>query len=553
MIKTINLKFGRTPNTQPVSIEVTPVTVFVGPNNSGKSKILSEINRYCHSGQKNTGDVIIDALEFEDVDYEKTLAEIKLKPKIGESLQPGHILVGKGSERLNLPMKQLDEALMSPNLRPELFCQWCLKFSTIILDGYNRISLVNEQIMGDLQETPHTSFQFLFKDDKKRLEVRRIINEAFGSYFVIDPTNGGMLRVKLSNRPPKTNEEERGLHKDAINFHANAAPIAVASDGVKAFTGMITEIIAGDPNILLIDEPEAFLHPSLAHKLGKEIATATAGTNKRIFVSTHSSNFVMGCIQSGVPVNIVRLTYKNKVATARILPNDDVLKLMRDPLLRSAGVLEGLFYENVVVTEGDTDRAFYQEVNERLLQFKPAWGISNCLFLNAQNKQTIRRIIKPLRELGIPTAGITDVDVLKEGGSVWANFIKSGFVPDASHTSLAEQRRTIKSKFDASGKDMKKEGGIGLLSQGDKEAASNLFDSLDQYGLFTVRGGEVESWLKTLKVGGHGAEWLIPVFEKMGANPNSRNYLKPKTTDVWEFVKSIKKWLDDPKRKGIPL
>jgi predicted ATP-dependent endonuclease of OLD family len=42
------------------------------------------------------------------------------------------------------------------------------------------------------------------------------------------------------------------------------------SDGVRAFTGIITEVIAGDPNILLIDEPEAFLHPSLAYKLGKE-------------------------------------------------------------------------------------------------------------------------------------------------------------------------------------------------------------------------------------------------------------------------------------------
>ena len=138
--------------------------------------------------------------------------------------------------------------------------------------------------------------------------------------------------------------EECGIHQEAIEFHSQAQDINATSDGVKAFTGIITEIIAGDPKILLIDEPEAFLHPSLSHKLGKEIAKATAETNKRVFVSTHSSHFVMGCIQSGVPVNIVRLTYKKGVATARILPNNDVLKLMRDPLLRSAGVLEGLFY-----------------------------------------------------------------------------------------------------------------------------------------------------------------------------------------------------------------
>ena len=61
---------------------------------------------------------------------------------------------------------------------------------------------------------------------------------------------------------------------------------------------------------------------------------------------------------------------------------------MRNPLLRSTGVLNGLFYEFVVVTEADADRAFYQEMNERLLRFKPEWGIPNCLFLNAHGKHT---------------------------------------------------------------------------------------------------------------------------------------------------------------------
>src|SRR5437660_6602704 len=97
------------------------------------------------------------------------------------------------------------------------------------------------------------------------------------------------------------------------------------------------------------------------------------------------------------------------------LRNEDILELMLNPLLRSTGVLSGLFYEFVVVTEADADRAFYQEVNERLLRFKPEWGIPNCLFINAQNKQTLRTIIRPLRKLGIPAVGVADVDVLKDG------------------------------------------------------------------------------------------------------------------------------------------
>ena len=50
----------------------------------------------------------------------------------------------------------------------------------------------------------------------------------------------------------------------------------------------------------------------------------------------------MGCVQSGVPINIVRLTYTQGDATARLLPNDKLLQLMRNPLLRSTGVVDGL-------------------------------------------------------------------------------------------------------------------------------------------------------------------------------------------------------------------
>jgi len=268
------------------------------------------------------------------------------------------------------------------------FCSQFLRFNTLILNGNNRINLINIQSAGNLQDPPHTSFQMLFRNNEKRNEVRRIIYEAFGKYLVIDPTHLGQLSLRLSTKNPENELEERGIHEAAINFHKNAMPIDYASDGVKAFTGMVTEMVAGDPSVLLMDEPEAFLHPSLAFKLGKEVAGIMSHLEKRLFVATHSPNFIMGCIQSGAPVNIVRLTYRDEVATSRILPNDDILKLMRNPLLRSVGVLSALFYEFVIVTESDADRAFYQEVNDRLLKFTDK-GIPNCLFLNAQNKQTV--------------------------------------------------------------------------------------------------------------------------------------------------------------------
>ncbi|MEX2492395.1 MAG: ATP-binding protein [Nitrospirales bacterium] len=555
MIESFRLKFGKGPGISVEDISATPVTVFVGPNNSGKSRVLAELHYFCSSGQQLPGSVILESIKFdeyaEDV-VEKKIKNVTLKTVKEKEELDDILTVGKRNIKSDVRRRNLLNALRDPNSNSINFCEHYLRYNVLKLDGQGRINLINNQGFGDLQQPPENFFQVLFRDDDLRMEVRRIIFEAFNSYLVIDPGMGGSLRLRLSQRPPKSHEEERGWNDESIKFHSEALPIEQTSDGIKAFTGMITAIFAGDPAVLIIDEPEAFLHPPLSYKLGNEVAKASLKSEKRLFVSTHSSNFVMGCIQSGVPVNIIRLTYREGVATARLLPNEDILRLMRNPLLRSTGVLSGLFYESVIVGEADADRAFYQEINERLLRYKPEWGISNCLFINAQNKQTVKTIIQPLRDLGIPAAGIVDIDVLKEGGSNWTSFLEAAGVPPIDCLSLSTGRAQVMNCFKEIGKDMKREGGIQLLAPSAREAAENLLGKLVEYGLFVIPNGELETWLKSLNVSGKGPNWLIAIFEKIGENPEDGSYLKPSEGDVWEFLRKIKSWMNDPNRKGIP-
>ncbi len=554
MISKLKIKFGSSQTKPPLETTTTPITVFVGPNNSGKSKILMEIQSFCTNGATSATDVILKELDFAPIsDPEAELNKYTLTPNQGEFIQPQNVLFGKGNWRNQIDRNSLKSFLSDTTVHKQSFCQYFVTFNTIRIDGGSRINLVNDQPGGDLQSNPQNSFSVLFKDNAKRKEVRRIIYEAFKKYFVIDPTNLGQLRIRLSDAEPTSDIQECGIHPEAIEFHRKALSIGAASDGVKAFTGIITTIIAGDPKVILIDEPEAFLHPSLASNLGKEVSNSVSGGSKNLFVSTHSANFLMGCIQSGSPINIVRLTYSNNTPTARILPSDKVLKLMRHPLLRSTGVLNGLFYEFVIVTEADSDRAFYQEINERLLMHEPTKGIPNCLFLNAQNKQTIHEIVRPLREMGIPCAAIVDVDVVKEGGTVWSNLLNSASVPEVTIQATAISRSSIKSRFDAKGINFKTNGGVDVLDPPNKEACNNLFDQLDEYGIFPVRKGELESWLKYLgATASHSPEWLIEIFEKLGEDPTNANYIKPTMGDVWDFMSKIKTWFSNPTRKGIP-
>lgn len=116
---------------------------------------------------------------------------------------------------------------------------------------------------------------------------------------------------------------------------------------------------------------------------------------------------------------------------------------------------------------------------------------------------------------------------------------------------MAITRATLKKEIDANHINIKRNGGVDQLPNQEKEAANNLFEQLEAYGLFTVRKGELESWLPHLNATGHGPSWLIDVFEKMGEDQSSASYLKPEKGDVWDFIKNIKNWIDNPNRLGI--
>lgn len=560
MIDKFYLRFGSSNATPSLDVKATPITIFVGPNNSGKSQVLREIESYCRKSVSQPNDIVLSKVDFTPynlIEIESELSTIEIDPNPNENIFPGNIVIGKlGSQnnslkRFHVNREELLREAQKPYGQLNSFINF-LDLYTVRLDGTNRLNLLNEQSAGDLQKNPTNHLSFLFLNNPIRDKLRKIVYEAFGKYYVIDPTNIGRLRVRFSEREPSNEREEKGWENESVEFHSKAIEIKQMSDGVKAFCGIMTTILAGDPKITLIDEPEAFLHPSLANKLGKEIGVNLRGTNKRLFAATHSANFLMGCIQSGVELNIVRLTYQNNSATARLLPKEKILHLMKHPLLRSTGILNGLFYESVIVCESDADRAFYQEINERLSNENDSRGISNCLFINAQNKQTVWEIVKPLRELGIPVAGIVDIDVIKDGGQVFAKPLDGAFIPTLNHQNLQNQRQAILKTFNDSNKNMKKDGGIQILSKSDKEACENFFNQMREYGIFVVRNGELESWLKDLNVSGHGPSWLIKVFEAMGEDPDQGNYLKPQMGDVWDFIGELNEWIKNPNRKGIP-
>jgi hypothetical protein len=558
VIEHLQLKSSPSSTLPALGVGIVPsITIFVGPNNSGKSQLLREIHSFCVSGTSPA--LVLDRLTFSTTDNATALADLegfRRPSNPGEALhnpQNVFVRINGGDAQIHIP--HYISGRTNPNANLNFFSQYHLTRFTVNLDAQARTGLLHAQGYGDLTK-PSTAITKLYRDNTKREAWRATVHDALGLYPAITSLTEGKLSVHFGATPPKG---ERTHEDEIIRWVQSARSIEGVSDGVKAFTGILLQVYGGNPQVIIVDEPEAFLHPAIARRLGKELATAARAENKYIFAATHSADFLMGAIQSGAVVNIVRLTYSNGVATARLLPNVQLKQLMTDPMLRSVGVLSGLFFEHVIVTEGDTDRAFYQEVNERLLSAGDQRAIPHPLFLNAGGNASMHAIIVPLRQLGIPTASIVDIDVVKNGNHSWTRQIEACRLPEPQRPSLDSLRQTTLDALVAAApagtvkpRDyFKRHGGVGLLAEPHVATADSLFETLDQYGLFVVRIGEVEAWLKHLGVPAKEDGWRAAIFTAMKSDPSDPEYVVPATGDVWAFVGKVSAWFKASLRRGV--
>lgn len=550
MLDKIALKFTELP--KPLEFPGSGVTIFVGPNNSGKSLVLREIEQM-FLAQEDYPRKILDRINIKwpsDVEFNEqlTLLDERKPPNSREGFVhlyrfqgPGSIESGGSDEEW---LRAIFQNRSEHNER--VFTTHFLRFFMIKLDGRTRFALTEDKDAGDLLAVPQNFLAKIFIDDQLRREIREIVCDAFGTYFVIDPLQGGRLRIRLSDSAPLSNEQS--LDARARAFHAAAQHIKDASDGVQAFVGLVIAVFSGDYRMVLVDEPEAFLHPPLARKLGYRLAERTAARNGVLLASTHSPDFLYGCLQGASQVRIVRLDYSGGKSKGTLVDPIELRKFFATPLIRSSNVISGLFHDGVVVTESDNDRAFYSEIYHRLSEQDRR--LPSMLFVNAQNKQTIRDIIGPLRAFGVPAAAIVDIDILKDGGETWTGWLKSARVPELSHAALSQNRASIKNAFEKAGKDMKRDSGISALSNDAPDAANSFFDALERYGIFVVRRGEMENWLPSLGAVGKKTDWTVSALEKLGSDPLGTTYVRPANDDVWEFMRGIVGWIKDPARKG---
>ena len=126
-------------------------------------------------------------------------------------------------------------------------------------------------------------------------------------------------------------------------------------DGIRSFVAAVIAAHVGHHPILLIDEPEAFLHPPQAFRLGQVLSRLINEQGRQEILATHSADFIRGALSGSNNVAICRIERIDNSNHAGLLNPEDVRKLWSSPLLRSSQAIGGLFSEGAVVCEADGD------------------------------------------------------------------------------------------------------------------------------------------------------------------------------------------------------
>jgi len=386
-------------------IDLNKFTVLVGPNNAGKSRTLRDIHSHFVDG-KNAKPVIIESLgTTKPQSFDEVFSDLSI------SDDPNN--VGRNVIRGIGPKLTKNEDVY---IRPESFerkydqsTDYSFSFGNIAkfrvthLDAESRLSVAKKTGSYNPHENPPQNLlQALYGNGEIESELHKAFVESFNTEIMLDYSGMTQFALRIADEFEEIPDDPR----EAFPIISKYQLLDDQGDGYKSFAGVILSLLLSKDRVVLLDEPEAFLHPAQARQLGFWIAEHSTEIDGQIIVATHNSNFLSGILASNQDVNIYRLNRAGDNTEFNLMPAGATENLAKSPLLSSQRILDAIFHTGVVVCEADADRAVYQTVATK------EFGNNDLIFIHAHNKQTIPRVVKLFKDASIPVSSIADLDLI---------------------------------------------------------------------------------------------------------------------------------------------
>ena len=513
-INKINLKNGD-------SFIPNRINVVIGPNNAGKSKFLREIAGCFHeTGEKEN--YILENIEFDLPTSEEVFNKSydvenkKAKDENGNIYLRTFFNLGNFYSYLNYNMNKENfkrNFIDSNNYKYFLECYGCLFLN--YLGTENRLTMIKRKgNITNLQQAPNFLSEIFnnSKNDKYKI-LEQLSNDTkriFNKDIVLDKeTEPGMLSFRTGKDFSYYNDSLRS-NSEVIGKLEKENILDNEGDGIKSFVSTYLSLKLDSKNIVLIDEPESFLHPPLARQLG-EIIGDSATDDKQIFITTHSSEILKGILSTCRDVNVIRITRNENINTISELDTDSLKQIISTPRLRVSKVLDGLFCERVAITESEADEIFYQEFLEKI---NPQSGV---FFTHVNSKSNICSVAEIYNKLDVENYMIFDFDILRtrdEFNKVIKLISLSDKEKDTYRSIRKEVEEYVNSKATARAqsqdeKELKKQKdiiyhkeGINCIEGNDelKNRLEEMINNLAEKNVLILKNGELETNLNDAQI-----------------------------------------------------
>ncbi|MFD0209733.1 ATP-dependent endonuclease [Streptomyces hirsutus] len=548
------------------------MTLFTGPNNSGKTVLLREIvtliSQYpashdpqrwvtgIHIHQEGTGKELIPWLSERG-------HETRFHRHSGRTYLPARLNHEETGVDVETAIAHWDSASFNIISHFLVNDQWTDQ----------RLGNQTDSNFWDQTRPPNHPTQRLWESADVHARFSDLFERAFGEPIAI---NRYVPQIRLQIGSPGMVDTPPPAPPELREAYGSLPYLNEQGDGVRAFANILIHTLVRPTPVIIIDEPEAFLHPPQARLLGRYLALNTPSPCQ-VFVSTHSADFLSGVLEGNAarredsprPLSLVRISRVGETPTARTLPSDAVAEILDTPLLRYSNIASGLFHDGVVLCEAEGDCQFYAASFDVVHNEGPH---NNLTFLHVNGKARLADAAHKLRTCGIPVAIITDFDFLNDTtkikqalnhlGGQWDE-VKDDVLALQSHASssviakpAAEIKKSINSiiggasgratlsqqQIDAIVRELKaangwkslKTSGLAGLTGEPHNSASRLIAYFAELGLFLVPVGELECWVRALP-GTNKNVWLSRVFDE--------GYYRRPSAELNSFVEGISNYL----------
>ncbi|WP_080971149.1 ATP-dependent nuclease [Corynebacterium aurimucosum] len=538
-----------------ISLESGHIVTLVGPNNSGKTHFLDQLEAKLVGADSKTIDqnngltkslaVEWGAVKNFSRDDVRRLARSVIGPENKHGFFDIEPLAGFDSP-VNSRLENLIEDV-NDGARLGAWTNYFVRRDSPL----SRVSEADPQLLSE-----DSAFGRVYRD----IELVKNVSEYFKRVFHEDisayQSGSGQIAFKMGKKLGTSGSFEGGMSTGYLEQLNQVPKLWHQGLGMRSVIGLLVRIYADPRPIVLIDEPEAFLHPPQAAALGEVLKEISVTENRQFFCATHDKNFLSGISrqsrgQSRGGFSILRLSRQRKSSITersefgyRVIPANFDEDIRNTCKIRHSIILEGLFADVALVVENETDALFYEEALNYYWEGQAAPNTKRISihFVSVSGKSNAPSTIQLLSLLETPVVTILDTDIIAEAKE-FRNTLQRLKVSDVQkYMDCRDEMEKLVAKSEElpqpSQKDYKnklKEAFAGKLKKISSE--SYIYSELEAMkallrgtGLCVPPKGELEDFAR--EINSSKADWVRRALgEQIHMSPNVQDFIR---SVVWE-------------------